>query len=148
MLPDMSTGGNLAVAAVDRFPELRKLRDLVDANSAFRHWYDKGTLVKVTGLYQWPGGFVDTVRVGDTTDAAGMRCDHSGEVLWELDGGLVEVVDGLLTLPAPVHPRRAPAGTGHLAVDPVKLVSWSPRTPAGGGYLPSPDLPAPDRVHR
>jgi hypothetical protein len=58
---------------------------------------------------------VDAIRVRYTTDAAAMRCDHCGGVVWQCEGGLVEVVDALLTMPAPLRTLwlvhgRAPAG--------------------------------------
>ncbi|HKS45529.1 MAG TPA: hypothetical protein VJT49_10525 [Amycolatopsis sp.] len=90
-----------ADAALAAFPELEKLVDLQEAGWVFQHWYDAGVLTKVNGLYQWPGGFVDAIRVKGPTDTSGMRCDHADGVLWELVGTLAEVVDGLLALPAP-----------------------------------------------
>jgi hypothetical protein len=34
-------------------------------------------------------------------DAKAFRCDPAGEVVWQREGGLVEVIDGLLQLPGP-----------------------------------------------
>lgn len=47
-------------------------------------------------------GRCDPVRY--TTDAAALRTDHDGGVVWQREGSLVEVVDGLLTLPPPSTP--------------------------------------------
>ncbi len=44
------------------------------------------------------------MHVLSQTNAAGLRMDYTGGLLWQLDGTLMEVVDGLLALPAPSHP--------------------------------------------
>lgn len=64
-------------------------------------------MVQVNGLREWPGGWVDALRVRYVTDAAGLRSDHAGGVTWQREGTLVEVVDGLISLPMPGE-RTAP----------------------------------------
>lgn len=84
------------------YPELQRLVDLRDAGWSFspRHNPD-GELVGINGLRVWPEGQADALRVKSPTDTAALRCDHTGGVLWERQGTLVEVVDGLLELPLP-----------------------------------------------
>ncbi|TDV42188.1 hypothetical protein [Actinophytocola oryzae] len=88
-------------AALAEFPELRRLVDLRNAGWRFLPVSSEGELVEVRGVRAWPDGWVDAVTVRFTTDAAGLRCDRAGGVVWELHGGLTEVVDGLLSLPSP-----------------------------------------------
>lgn len=93
------TATNSAIAA---FPELQRLVDLREAGWSFLPVTDDdGELTELRGVRAWPGGFADALRVVYTTDAAGLRVDHTGCVVWQREGGLAEVVDGLLTLPGP-----------------------------------------------
>src|SRR6266511_1417192 len=88
-------------AALAAYAELRRLIDLREADWAFlpRHDAD-GELVEVRGVRTWPdSGSADALMVRYVTDAAGLRCDHAGGVVWQREGTLAEVVDGLLTLP-------------------------------------------------
>jgi hypothetical protein len=105
--------------ALAAYPELRRLADLLDAGSSFMPIQDRdGELVEVRGVRTWPdSGSADAVMVRYVTDAAALRTDHAGGVLWQREGTLAEVVDGLLALPAPDTrgaPRlvrgRAPSG--------------------------------------
>jgi len=92
--------------AVAAYPELRRLIDLRDAGWEFlpRH-DDDGGLVEVRGVRTWPGsGSADALMVRYVTDAAALRCDHAGGVVWQREGTLAEVVDALITLPAPDTP--------------------------------------------
>jgi hypothetical protein len=105
-------------AALAAFPELQRLADLRDAGWSFLPiTEDGGELVELRGVRAWPGGYADALRVIYRTDAAGLRIDHTGGVVWQREGGLVEVVDALLTLPAPDTPGaprlvcgRSPSG--------------------------------------
>jgi hypothetical protein len=63
-----------------------------------------GELVEVRGVRVWPDEWVDAITVRFTTDAAGLRRDRFGGVVWERTGNLADVVDGLLALPAPDDP--------------------------------------------
>jgi hypothetical protein len=109
-------------AALAQFLELRRLADLRDAGWTFTpRLDDDGQLDWLTGLRTWPEGQADALRIKSPTDAAGIRCDHAGGVLWELEGTLAEVVDGLLALPVPGD-RLAP-----------RLVRGRPQ---GGLWLP------------
>ena len=92
-------------AAIAAFPELRRLVDLRRADWRFTPGTDaEGQLRQINAVRTWPGGYADALLVRYTTDAAGIRCDHAGGVLWQRDGTLAEVVDGLLALPAPGAP--------------------------------------------
>jgi hypothetical protein len=91
--------------ALAEFAELQRLVELRDSG----HWLflptlDEGETVDVRGVRVWPDGSADAIRVCFTTDAAGVRTDREGGVVWRREGGLVEVVDGLITLPPPGTP--------------------------------------------
>ncbi len=103
--------------AVTAFPGLRRLIDVRDSGPWL--WLPTvrdGELVEVHGVRTWPGGWADALRVRYLTDAAALRNDHEGGVVWAREGTLAEVLDGLLELPAPDHPhaprlvRRPTAG--------------------------------------
>lgn len=85
--------------------ELRKLQDLITAGWNFLPRVNSDQqLTEIVGVHTWPDGSADAIRVRYTTDAAALRTDPDGGVVWQLDGTLVEVVDGLLGLPAPDAP--------------------------------------------
>jgi hypothetical protein len=112
--------------ALAAFPELRRLVDLLNAGWLFLPVHDhNGELVEVRGVRAWPGtGVADALMVRYATDAAALRADHIGGVLWQRDGSLAEVVDGLFTLPppdAPGAPRLVRATAPRL---------WTPQNPA------------------
>jgi len=86
------------------FPELKRLIELIRAGWQFLPVSADGELVEVRGLRVWPDEWVDAMVVRFTTDAAGLRCDRSRGVVWEHRGDLSDVVDGLLSLPAPSDP--------------------------------------------
>jgi hypothetical protein len=91
-------------AALAEFPELRRLVDLRNAGWQFMPVSDEGELVEVRGVRTWPDGWVDAIAVRFVTEAAGLRCDPAGGVVWERVGALDAVVEGLLTLPVPSDP--------------------------------------------
>ena len=65
-----------------------------------------GNALEVHGLRLWAGyGQVDGLRVRGLDDAAAVRTDSDGGILWRRDGGLVDVVDELLHLPPPGSPH-------------------------------------------
>jgi hypothetical protein len=104
--PDPRTGrtpsAGHAVKAAE-LPELHKLARLRDTGWHFLPVTDAdGDLVEVRGVRTWPdSASADAVLIRYLTDAAGLRVDHDGGVVWHLEGGLAEVIDGLLALPAP-----------------------------------------------
>lgn len=84
------------------FPELARLADLCDTGWSFTPAHDDaGKLLQLNGVREWPGGHVDALRVRFVSDAAAMRCDQHGEVLWTSEGTLADVVDGLMGLSPP-----------------------------------------------
>lgn len=109
-------------AAVGEFPELRGLLDLCDAGWVFAASADEVGVTAVQGVRVWPHGWADAIGVLDRTDAQGVRADDTGHVVWRREGGLVEVVEGLLSLPVPGS-RGAP----RLAIG-VAPPLWTPRT--------------------
>jgi hypothetical protein len=90
--------------ALAEFPELRRLVDLLRVGWQFLPVSSDGELVELRGVRVWPDESVDAITVRFTTDAAALRCDGSGGVVWERAGDLADVVDGLLDLPMPGHP--------------------------------------------
>ena len=93
--------------ALREFPELQHLADLRDADWNFLPTVVDGELTEVHGFLTWPGGWADAVRVRHTTDAAGLRIDCDGGITWTREGSLTEVIQGLISLPAPSD-RLAP----------------------------------------
>jgi hypothetical protein len=91
-------------AALAEFPELRRLVDLLRAGWQLLPVSSGGELTEVRGVRVWPDEWVDAITMRFTTDAAGLRRDRSGGVVWEHAGNLADVVDGLLALPAPGDP--------------------------------------------
>lgn len=91
-------------AALAEFPELRLLVDLLQAGWQLLPALSSGELVEVRGVRVWPDESVDAITVRFTTDAAGLRRDRSGDVVWEHAGDLADVVNGLLALPVPADP--------------------------------------------
>jgi hypothetical protein len=96
-------------AALAAYPELQRLIDLREAGWRFMPLTEGGELVELRGLRTWSGtGCADALRVRYSTDARGLRVDHTGAVIWQRDGTLGDVVDGLISLPAPGnHPHCA-----------------------------------------
>ena len=94
-------------AAVAEFPELERLVDLRNAGWRLSPVHGtNGEITSVLGVRSWPGCWTDVIGVY-VTDAQGLRCSPAGELVWDDTGGLVEVVHGLLALPAPDE-RGAP----------------------------------------
>ncbi len=91
-------------AALAAFPQLRGLIDLREAGWVFLPGFEDGEITKVRGVRTWPDGAADAIGVRYTTDAAALRTDHDGGIVWQREGNLVEVVNGLLTLPPPSAP--------------------------------------------
>lgn len=57
------------------------------------------------GFRAWPDGWAEAILLRGTTDAAGARTDPDGGLVWYREGTLADVLDGLLSLPEPGHPR-------------------------------------------
>ncbi|MFT7835592.1 hypothetical protein Q5530_05525 [Saccharothrix sp. BKS2] len=86
-------------------PELRRLATLRDSGPwVWLPTARNGEVVELHGVRTWTGGYADAVRVRTATDAAAVRTDDTGGLLWQREGGLAEVVDALLELPPPDAP--------------------------------------------
>ena len=51
-----------------------------------------------------PEGWSDAVAIANRDDARAYRCDPAGGEVWGREGGLAEVIDALIELPAPHEP--------------------------------------------
>lgn len=99
---------NTDLVSLRVFPELWRLLDLREGG----HWCFQPVLLNsqlklVTGARVWLGGWSDAIAIRDLKDAKGFRCDPEGWTVWNREGGLMDVLDGLLELPAPGE-RNAP----------------------------------------
>jgi hypothetical protein len=93
-------------AALKLYPELGRLIDLRDGGGwFFQPVQVEGELELVAGARMWPDGWSDAIAVRDVGDARAFRCDPAGGEVWQCEGGLVEVVDGLVELPGPDQPN-------------------------------------------
>ena len=83
------------------FPELRRLVE-VSPGWKFFPVVEEGVLVEVKGVHVWsPSNWSDAILVRNTNDAGALRNDAEGYMVWRAAGGLVEVIDELVTRPAP-----------------------------------------------
>lgn len=87
------------------FPELRKLVDLRDGGWLFVPRRVDGELDRLDAVRTWPDGTADAVMVKYVNDAAALRIDPDGGLVWIREGTLAEVTDALLTLPPPGTPN-------------------------------------------
>lgn len=91
-------------AAVRAFPALVGLITIRESGWTFLFpRMLNGVPVRVDGYRNWPGGWVDAIRVHSDTDAMGLRSDgrEPPGIVFERTGSLTHVVEGLLSLPAP-----------------------------------------------
>lgn len=91
-------------AALAEFPELCRLVDLRDAGWQFIPTVEHGEVTKVRGVRVWSGMWTDAIVIKGPGDAGGMRLDPDGGVVGDYAGGVVDVVDFLVTMPAPDSP--------------------------------------------
>lgn len=86
-------------------PEIQRLLDLLAAGWTFLPHTEDGRLAMLLGVKAWADtGYADALQTRSPTDAAAVRTDPDGGVVWQCDSTLDEVVDGLLSLPAPGTP--------------------------------------------
>lgn len=100
----------------------RQLARLADLTGAGMCWMPPGVdlgghVNSLFGLRAWPDGYVDAIRVLDTTDVKAMRIDHEGGIVWQREGTLDDVVDGLLELPASDTPGAPRLVIGYAPTD-------------------------------
>jgi len=104
-------------------PELQRLAALRDAGWSFVPQLDDGRLVVIVGIKAWiDSGYSDALQVASPTDAAAVRADPDGGVVWQREGTVNDVVDGLLSLPYPLAP-----GAPRLVKGTAPML-WTPRT--------------------
>lgn len=98
------------------YPELSRILEMREGN----RWVlgfesdDSGTILLVHGARMWPGGWSEAVAIRGRDDARACRLDPAHGEVWLREGGLVDVLDGLIDLPAPHEPnapRLVRAGT-------------------------------------
>jgi hypothetical protein len=90
-------------AALSVYPVLKRLVDLGSVGWMFVHRSDEHGVAQVDAFRGWPDGWLDCLRVRSATETMGMRT-NGGEppgLTWERVRDLGDVVDGLITLPAP-----------------------------------------------
>ncbi len=75
-----------------------------EAGWVFLPGFEDGELIEIRGVRTWPQGWADALLVRYVTETAALRVDDDGGIVWQREGSLVEVVDGLLTLPSPSTP--------------------------------------------
>lgn len=95
---------DLIAEALAAHPELASLMALTGAWRWMPPPRDESTgeMIELHGVRPWPhSGEVDAIRVRTATDAMGIRVDADSGVLWQREGCLTEVVNGLLELPRP-----------------------------------------------
>jgi hypothetical protein len=99
----LTTADHAALAA---YPELRRLVELREGGGwFFQPVRVDGELELLTGARMWPDGWSDAIAIRDVGNARAFRCDPIGGEVWKREGGLVEVIDGLVELPAPDEPN-------------------------------------------
>lgn len=92
-------------AAFAAFPELRRLAELRDRGGwMFRPVSLDGDVDLLTGARVWPDGWSDALAIRDRCDAKAFRCDAAGGEVWQREGTMRDVLDGLLELPPPDAP--------------------------------------------
>lgn len=91
--------------AIADFPQLCRLIDLRgETEWFFQDIHRDGERVLVIGARLWPDGSSEAIAIGDVDDAKAYRCDAAGGLVWTREGGMAEVIDALLDLPAPSEP--------------------------------------------
>ena len=94
------------LAALAAYPQLVRLIELRDsAGWFFQPVHLDGKLDLLAGARMWPDGWSEAIAIRDLGDAKAIRCDPAGGEVWKHEGGLVEVIDGLVDLPAPHEPN-------------------------------------------
>jgi hypothetical protein len=94
------------IAAVARYPELLRLISVrAQAGWVFLPTYQAGELELVTGARVWPDRWTDAFAIRNRNDAKAYRCDPTGGQVWGREGGLAEVLDRLVELPATDAPH-------------------------------------------
>lgn len=96
------------LAEYPEYRELQRLADLRDQGGwhfTGQHNVEGDEATFITGVRGWPDGSADLLVVRNFTEARARRTNQAGGTVWRLEGGLGEVIDGLLELPAPDDPN-------------------------------------------
>jgi hypothetical protein len=109
--------------ALAAYPQLGRVLELRGVGWFFRPLLVEGRVELLTGARMWPDQWSDAIAIRNLGDARAFRCDPAGGEVWKHEGGLVEVIDSLVALPAP-HEPHAPRL--------VKATAPKLWTPAGG----------------
>jgi hypothetical protein len=88
------------------YPALAGLLAIIGAGWRFHEIRDDDGITALYGNRQYPHmpHVMDAIKIRSEDDARGVRGRRPDGRLWELDGGLTDVVDGLLNLPDPASP--------------------------------------------
>lgn len=93
-------------AAVQAFPQLRRLVTTHTVPPwAFRPHRSGSGVLLLTGGRAWIDGWNEAIAILNGIDAKAFRLNPDNEEVWSREGTLREVVDGLVDLPAPDHPK-------------------------------------------
>jgi hypothetical protein len=97
------------LATVVRYPEIQRLIDLKIERPQppwiFQPHVIAGHVELLTGWRAWlVGGWTESIAIRDRGDAKAYRCDPAGGEVWDREGSLIEVIDGLIELPGPDEP--------------------------------------------
>jgi hypothetical protein len=110
------------------YPELGRLIELREGHRwVFGFERDEdGEILLVHGGRLWPNGWSEAVAIRNRDDARACRLDPAHDLVWECEGGVVDVLDGLADLPGADEGRPyLVRGTGTAP----KL--WLPRSARG-----------------
>lgn len=106
------------LAALRAFPALRRLLYLRESGDwLFQPVLADDELALVAGARVWPGGWSDAIAIRDAADAKGFRCDPAGGVVWNREGSVTEVLDGLRGATGPAPAKRSTARQSARAVN-------------------------------
>jgi hypothetical protein len=94
------------MAAVAVYPELARLIELRQSGGwAFQPAVVDGTLELLAGWRVWlMGGWSDALTIRSQNDAKAFRCNADGGTVWNAEGTLPDILDGLINLPKPDAP--------------------------------------------
>lgn len=88
-------------------------------------------LAELRGVRAWPDGWADALMIRSSTDAAALRCDPTGGIVWNRNGALEDVLTELLALPS------SGSSTGPRLVRANTLPAWLRPAPCGSPTRPT-----------
>lgn len=97
---------DIEIAAINAFPDLRRLIELRRGGGwIFQPVKFGNGVVMLGGTRVWLLGWTEAIMIRNVDDVKAFRCDPEGGEVWGDEGGLVDVIDGLLALPEPGSPN-------------------------------------------